>query len=65
MTETEALNVLMVAAESWASELTEYIIPADEDNPAEADTTANRREQVDQINEAIKLLTPNQKESQQ
>lgn len=60
LTEDEALKVLTVAAESWASELTEYIIPADEDTDPE--TTANRREQVDRIHEAIKLLTPKEKQ---
>lgn len=59
---SEAMQVLMDAADSWANELTEYIIPADdvvdssqwEEN---ASTTANRKEQVDRIYEAIKLLS--------
>ena len=62
LTRTEAIGVLMEAAESWANELTEYIIPADdvvessdwEDNMS---TTANRQEQVDRIEEAVKLFT--------
>ena len=66
LTRTEALGVLMEAAESWANELGEYIIPADdvvdtsewEDN---ASTTANRKEQVDHIYEAIKMFTKEKK----
>lgn len=66
MTRKEAVAVLMDAADSWANELTEYIIPAEdrddtdewEDNMS---TTANRKEQVDRIYEAIKLLGPKEK----
>jgi len=67
LTRGEALQVLMDAADSWANELGEYIIPADdrvdsyewEDN---ASTTANRQEQVERIYEAIKLLGKGSKE---
>lgn len=63
MTKAKALGVLMAAAESWASELNEYIIPADDDSDEESDmdATINRRQQVDDIDEAIKLLTPKEK----
>lgn len=63
LTRKQAIGVLMEAAELWANELNEYIIPADdrddtddwEDNMS---TTANRKAQVDRINEAIKLFYP-------
>ena len=62
LTRGEALQVLMDAADMWANELTEYIIPAEdrvdscewEDN---ASTTANRQEQVERIYEAVQLLS--------
>jgi hypothetical protein len=63
LTRKQAIGVLAEAAESWANELTEYIIPADdvvesddwEDNMS---TTANRQEQVDRIEQAVKLFFP-------
>jgi predicted transcriptional regulator len=60
MTKKEALAVVLDAAESWANELQEYIIPADEDSNDEDDisTTLNRKQQVDDIHQAIKLLSP-------
>lgn len=66
LTRKEAIGILMAAADSWADELSEYIIPADdrddtdewEDNMS---TTANRKEQVARIEEAIALLTPKEK----
>lgn len=67
LTRGEALQVLMDAADMWANELTEYIIPAEdmvdscdwEDN---ASTTANRKDNVDRIYEAIGLLSTKKKE---
>ena len=58
MTKDEAIMVLSTAAESWSSELGEWIIPADEDRTDEdaVETTANRRKQQDDIDEAIKVL---------
>ena len=46
----------------WANELTEYIIPAEDmvdscEWEENADATANRRENVDRIYEAIELLS--------
>jgi predicted ArsR family transcriptional regulator len=66
LTRKQAIGVLMEAAENWANELSEYIIPADdrddtyewEDNMS---TTANRKEHVARIDEAVKLLTPKEK----
>jgi hypothetical protein len=66
LTRREAVIVLIDAADSWSSELAEYIIPADdrddtdewEDNMS---TTANRKEQIARIEEAIDLLTPKEK----
>lgn len=59
MTEDEAVTVLSTAAQSWSDELGEYIIPADEDRTDEdgIETTANRRKQQDDIEEAIKVLS--------
>ena len=67
LTRREAIGVLMDAADSWSNELAEYIIPAEdrddtdewEDNMS---TTANRKEQIARIEEAIDLLTPKKKE---
>jgi hypothetical protein len=67
LTRREAIGVLMDAADSWSDELLEYIIPAEdrddtdewEDNMS---TTANRREQVARIEEAIALLSPKEKQ---
>lgn len=67
LTRGEALQVLMDAADMWANELTEYIIPAEdsvdtcywEDN---ASTTANRKEDVDRIYEAVELLSKKKEE---
>lgn len=66
LTRKAAIGVLSEAADSWASELSEYIIPADDDEDSEdwennMSTTANRKEQVDRICEAIALLTPKEK----
>lgn len=66
LTRKEAIGVLMEAADSWSDELAEWIIPADdrddtdewEDNMS---TTANRKEQIARIEEAIALLTPKEK----
>jgi hypothetical protein len=66
LTRKEAIAVLMDAANSWSDELAEWIIPADdrddtdewEDNMS---TTANRKDQIARIEEAIGLLTPKEK----
>jgi hypothetical protein len=66
LTRKEAVAVLVEAADSWSSELAEWIIPAEdrddtdewEDNMS---TTANRKEQIARIEEAISLLTPKEK----
>lgn len=64
LTRKEALGVLMQAADSWANELTEYIIPAEEnsDEEDEMESVLARKEQVDRIYEAIELLTPKEKQ---
>lgn len=67
LTRAEAIATLQEAADSWANELAEWIIPAEdrddtdewEDNMS---TTANRKEQIDRIYEAIELLSPKKKE---
>ena len=66
LTHKEAVSVLMEAADSWASELGEWIIPADDEDDTDdwkdnMSTTANRKEQVDRIYEAIELLKPKEK----
>lgn len=66
LTRKEAIGVLMEAADSWSNELAEWIIPAEdrddtdewEDNMS---TTANRKEQIARIEEAIALLTQKEK----
>lgn len=60
MTQDEAVDILITAAESWSNELGEYIIPADEDSedPDAIETTENRRKQQDDIDEAVKVLSP-------
>jgi hypothetical protein len=66
LTRKEAIGVLMDAADSWSNELAEWIIPAEdrddtdewEDNMS---TTANRREQIARIEEAITLLAPKER----
>ena len=67
LTRGEALQVLMDAADMWANELTEYIIPAEDmvdscEWEENADATANRRENVDRIYEAIELLSKKKEE---
>lgn len=64
LTRKEALGVLMEAAGYWANELTEYIIPAEEDSDDEdeMESVLHRKEQVDRIYEAIELLTPKEKQ---
>lgn len=62
LTRGEALQTLMDAADMWANELTEYIIPAEDmvdssEWEENASATANRRENVDRIYEAIQLLS--------
>jgi hypothetical protein len=58
MTKKMALGVVLDAADSWARELMDYIIPADEDSDSEDDlsTALSRKDQVDDIYKAIKLL---------
>lgn len=63
LTRKDATAVLMEAANSWADELSEWIIPADDRDDTEEwednmSTTANRKEQIARIEEAIGLLTP-------
>jgi DNA-binding transcriptional ArsR family regulator len=60
LTRKAALALVLDAAENWANELTEYIIPADEDATDEAgmDATLGRKQNVDDIYEAVKLLSP-------
>jgi DNA-binding Lrp family transcriptional regulator len=68
LTRAEAITVLVDAAENWSNELLEYIIPAEDDPDddlsweSNMETTANRRDQVARIEEAIDLLTPKKKE---
>lgn len=69
LTRRDAVGVLMEAANSWSDELAEWIIPADdrddtdewEDNMS---TTANRKDQIARIEEAIDLLTPKKKKEE-
>ncbi|MGZ4659677.1 MAG: hypothetical protein ACXVYB_00190 [Arthrobacter sp.] len=66
LTRKEAIGVLMEAADSWSSELAEWIIPADDEDDGDdwennMSTTANRREQMARIEEAIDLLKPKEK----
>ena len=55
MTEAEALEIVLSAADSWATELVEWIAPAsdqfDDEESAEAERT-----QADDIWDAINLL---------
>lgn len=59
MTRDQALDVVTTAADSWSRELTDYIIPDTEnsEDPGEIETTENRRKQVDDIDEAIQVLS--------
>ena len=63
MTKAQALGIVTTAAENWANELTEYIIPADEDADDEGgmEATLGRKQNVSDIYEAVKLLTPKEK----
>lgn len=55
MTKDEAMDIVLEAAESWANELTEYIIPAEEDWRQDEEAEAHS-DYADKIHEAIKIL---------
>ena len=63
MTKVQALGIVMTAAENWANELTEYIIPADEDSSEEEAmvSTQTRKQTVIDIYKAVELLTAKEK----
>lgn len=54
MTKDEALDVLKMAAENWANELSEYIIPSSEE--AEDGCTDGYNSQYDAIHQALEVL---------
>lgn len=61
MTTSEALEIVALAAESWADELEQYIAPASEAFWDQESARAQRA-QAEEIRAAIRTLTEKEKE---